>query len=240
MVNNYLIYISITATMLIGLFLTIFNNIDLNFSELFYEVGQGFIYENNWLVRGAFTVVPALTKLLITFCIVNLILQSASDSNPGVLKRIATSWSCYLVVSALIGPGLIVNYIFKENFGRARPSQISYFHGTKNFTQAFVMTDQCTSNCSFSSGHAAMAYYFSALAYTSALLKRNKPIKNADKSSNDYNYFTIIYVTALLFGSAVGFSRILMGGHFLSDVVISGSLVLIINHLLFIWWTKQN
>jgi lipid A 4'-phosphatase len=129
----------------------------------------------------------------------------------------------YLILTCSIGPGLIVNHLFKENVGRPRPSQITSFNGIKEFIPIFAMSDQCNHNCSFPSGHAAMGYYFSALAYAFALYR----------SGNSSSDFTKIYLSAILFGSLVGFSRILMGGHFLSDVVASCFIVLTINHLLY-------
>jgi lipid A 4'-phosphatase len=138
-------------------------------------------------------------------------------------KLILTSWAFFLFTTALIAPGLIVNTVLKDNFGRARPSQIQEFNGTKKFTAAFVMTNQCDENCSFSSGHAAMGFYFSALAYVAAGL-----------------YFSRIYMITIIFGSMVGLSRIIMGGHFASDVIISGFIVLLFNHLIYLCWKKKS
>ena len=70
----------------------------------------------------------------------------------------------YLVLSLSIGPGLLANSLFKENWGRARPSQITQFGGTKTFTPPFEITDQCVSNCSFVSGHGALGLWVTAWA----------------------------------------------------------------------------
>jgi lipid A 4'-phosphatase len=163
-------------------------------------------------------------------------------------KNLLFSSGFYLVIAGITGPGLIVNYIFKENFGRARPAQTTNFNGSKNFSPALYISNQCYHNCSFSSGHAAMAYYFTALAYTLALynLKKSKELHLSEESSllsssllhKKKNIFTITYIIVLVFGSVVGFSRILMGGHFLSDVVASCWIVLSVNYLLYLWWQK--
>lgn len=134
---------------------------------------------------------------------------------------LALSGSFYFIFTTAIGSGLVVNSVFKENFGRARPMTIQDFGGTKNFSGPLVISDQCKHNCSFSSGHAAMGYSLTSLAYIFS-----------------YIYFTRIYSLVLIFGSLVGFSRILMGAHFLSDVIASCLVVLIINHLIYLWQKK--
>ncbi|BCD60165.1 lipid A 4'-phosphatase [Nitratiruptor sp. YY08-10] len=126
----------------------------------------------------------------------------------------------YLLLVLLIGPGLIVNVVFKNHFGRARPSQIEQFGGTKKFTPALQIADQCKKNCSFSSGHAAAAFYFLALI----------PLFRGRKRK-------IIAALAIIWGSVVGLVRIAQGGHFLSDVYCSAVVVyfvsIIVYYLLF-------
>ena len=89
-------------------------------------------------------------------------------------KIIFTSSIFFLVVTLIIGPGIIVNYILKDNFGRARPKDIIEFHGTKNFTKIFMISNQCTKNCSFPSGHAAIGFYFTAFAYILNIIYFNR------------------------------------------------------------------
>lgn len=66
---------------------------------------------------------------------------------------------CWTFLSAclVVAPGIIVNLLLKEHVGRARPAHLSLFGGDKTFTPAFRITDQCASNCSFTSGEAALA-----------------------------------------------------------------------------------
>ena len=229
-INRNLVYFCIVISCLITGIFTIFPKFDIAFNELFFEKNDGFIYKDNWLVDFLFLSVLILTKyFLVLLCLV-LAYQILRYRN---LTAVIGSYSVYLLISAAIGPGLIVNYAFKENFYRARPSQIKYFNGSKNFSQAFMISDQCDTNCSFSSGHAAMGYYFTAIAYALVIARKNKPSNNNIKRN-----FTLLYSTGILFGSMVGLSRILMGRHFLSDVSTSCAIVLIINHLLYECWKK--
>lgn len=108
----------------------------------------------------------------------------------------------FLFVSLVVGPGLLVNTVFKNNsIGRARPSQVVEFGGENQFTPAFVYSGACETNCSFVSGHASMGFYFIALGW----LMRSR------------RWFWI----GLGIGSLVGLTRIVQGGHFLSDTVFA-------------------
>lgn len=215
-INNYLVNISLITTAFLSILLTIFPELDLSFSELFFSEENGFLYRKNFLVYQIYKLLPFLTKSFTLICLLYLAYAAIKYRN---FRKVIRSGVFFLVITAIISPGLVVNEVFKENFGRARPRQIEQFNGSKEFTRAFEMTNQCKHNCSFSSGHAAMGYFFSAIAYTTNLL-----------------YFSRVYLTGIVFGSIVGLSRIMMGGHFLSDVTVSAFIVLFLNHIIFILW----
>ncbi len=113
-----------------------------------------------------------------------------------------------------------MNYGLKDNFGRARPRDIVEFKGSKSFTGPLVIGGQTLQNGSFSSGHAAMAYSLSALSYVIPV------------------YGNLIFLAGVIFGSLVGFGRVLQGGHFPSDVIFSGFFVLLINQGWFLLWRR--
>ena len=217
-INNHIVNISIISNAFFVFVLIIFPELDISFSELFFVKLLGFAYRDNFLVEQTYKILPLLTKLFLLICIVFLMFNFFKYRN---IKKVISSGAFFLLISAVLSPGFIVNEVFKENFGRARPHQITKFNGKQNFTRAFEISKQCKHNCSFSSGHAAMGYFFSAAAYTAKAL-----------------YFNKIYIAGVMFGSTVGFSRILMGAHFLSDVVVSAFIVLFFNHITFILWQR--
>jgi len=218
MTNTRIVTISIIITVFFSLLLTWFSELDIAFSEIFFNKNEGFIYKNNFFVYKIYLILPQLTKIFAISCLSYLIYITIKHKS---FKKAICSGAMFLVLTSAIGPGFVVNYVLKENFGRARPHQIEYFEGEKKFTKAFRITKQCSHNCSFASGHAAMGYFFTAIAYVMNLA-----------------YFNRIYISGLIFGTIVGISRIMMGGHFLSDVMTAAFVVLTLNHLIFIIWQK--
>jgi len=101
---------------------------------------------------------------------------------------------------------LIINFILKTHWGRARPHQLAEFHGPErsHFTAAWQYAHECLRNCSFTSGHAGMAACTALLAVF--LPKTWRPA-----------YLAV----AVAFTALAAFTRMAHGAHFLSDVVIS-------------------
>ena len=190
---------------LLGLLFFFVPEIDLGFSSLFYTPGNGFALGS----RSSTIVLPFLPWVTIAFANVlgfllirNLVVwrrnrQSTSHS-------LALRLILFLLLTLICGPGLIVNVILKEQWGRSRPYRVEAFGGEREFTAAFVTTGRCKSNCSFVSGDAAMGYYLIAFFFIAR--KRRWTIALA----------------AYTVGTAIGLVRIAQGAHFLSDVIFAG------------------
>ena len=110
--------------------------------------------------------------------------------------------------SLILGPGVLVNSVFKEHWDRARPRQIQEFGGDKQFTPAWVVSNQCDRNCSFTSGHAAAGFAFVVMHFVA----RSR---------------TWLWL-GLASGALIGAARIAVGAHFLSDIVFSFFLVYLV------------
>jgi lipid A 4'-phosphatase len=120
----------------------------------------------------------------------------------------------YLTLVLVIGAGLVVNLVLKDNFGRARPRDIAEFGGVHSFSPPFVIADNCSKNCSFASGEGAGGFF--ALALAAALSRRRAAL-----------------ALALAFGTLVSVCRIASGAHFLSDTVVSFFVMLILTDALY-------
>ena len=109
----------------------------------------------------------------------------------------------YLLLVLALGPGLIVNGLLKEQWGRARPVNCVDFGGAQVFTPAFVVSDQ--GGKSFSSGHAAGSAYWVVVALVLARGPRRR------------------YWLGLAIGYSllVAWARLAAGGHFFSDILVS-------------------
>jgi lipid A 4'-phosphatase len=208
------------VTLFVGLFLflcgglVLFPRIDLAVSAIFFTPDQGFTLET-WL---PFRVVRKAVPVLVTVIIcLYLALGIATLRRPwrGLDWRAA----CFGLLALAVGPGLVVNLMFKDHWGRARPAQIAAFGGTARFTPAFVPSDQCTTNCSFPAGDPSVGFALVA----AGLMVRERRRRQA------------AIAAALGLGALIGVVRIGQGGHFLSDVVASGFLVVATTWLLHRW-----
>ena len=125
----------------------------------------------------------------------------------------------FIFFSTLFNLLFVVNVILKNNWGRARPNEILQLGGKENFTPWFQISDTCNTNCSFVSGDASVGFSVIALFF----ITKNK----------------IFLWLAMLFGFSLGSIRILEGGHFLSDILIAGFLIFILNYLQFYFFHKN-
>lgn len=181
-------------------------SLDLWTSNLFYRPGAGF-FLGDW---PAFRLIHSGLPYAVGACVVILLLLlAAAFVRRRAILGIDAHGAFFLLAALALGPGVTVNTIFKDHWGRARPSQIVVFGGDKAFSRAFVPSDQCARNCSFSAGDPAIGFYLVSVAFLLPSPRRRR---------------TGI-VAAIALGAALGVVRIAQGGHFLSDVIASGFFV---------------
>jgi len=174
----------------------IWPSIDLTVASNYYDNGR-FIYADNGFVRFIYLV---FAKIHIVYLLLFIVAISICSRKRWFAWR--KRW-IFLLLCLLIGPGILVNLVLKDNsVGRPRPQHITQFGGADQFTPVFHYSGACDKNCSFVSGHAAIGFYLMAVAWV-----RQRRI-------------WIAY--GVILGSLVGFVRILQGGHFLSDVIFAG------------------
>ncbi|NLH82759.1 MAG: phosphatase PAP2 family protein [Phyllobacteriaceae bacterium] len=130
---------------------------------------------------------------------------------PLLARAFSTRKLLFLLVSLTVGPGLLINGFFKELWGRPRPVETTIFGGPWPFMPAWIPGGDCPTNCSFPSGEASGAAWLLALVFVVPERWR-KP--------------TLAAVIAWTL--AISFNRMVFGSHFLSDVVIGWSLMLVV------------
>jgi len=185
-----------------------FPQIDLYISGLFFR--DGFQLSERWWTRfmhesmGYFLAVALTAVVGLYLC--NKLAKRDLCGVDG--KKVV-----YLFLVLIVGAGLIVNLVLKDNFGRARPRDVVEFGGTKLYTPPFVVSTECGKNCSFSSGEAAAGFF--ALALARALSRRRAAL-----------------IAGFGFGALASFCRVASGAHFLSDAIVSFFVMLIVADVL--------
>ena len=111
----------------------------------------------------------------------------------------------FLIASLTIGSGLVVNLGLKDHSHRPRPVHVAEFGGDEAFRPWYRFDGACRRNCSFASGEAASGFWMLAPA-----LLAPPPFRGA------------AIAAALVYGAATSALRVLVGGHFLSDVLFGG------------------
>lgn len=186
--------------------------IDLWAQSFFYRPGESFFLRDSPFAQFFYKGIKWMTPVLVIglIAVIGLGLTSALRRLSGLRRPAIVLLACMA-----IGSGLVVNATFKDNWGRARPSQITEFGGKKTFTPPFVIADQCKRNCSFVAGHPSILFAFFGLA----LFARKRR--------------ALAIGTVAVLGGLAGLARIMQGAHFFSDVMFSGVFMFVTSWLLY-------
>jgi lipid A 4'-phosphatase len=187
--------------------LSLDGRVDLWVSGLFFQPGLGFPGRSDHVV----TLLRGSTRWVaigITLWLAGALLYRTILDRP--LLGLSRAGVVYLVAVFLLLPGLLVNGLLKEHWGRARPAQTVEFGGARQFSLAILPADQCDHNCSFVSGEASLGFAFAAFGFVALRPARRR----------------LGLLAGIVLGSGFGLLRIAQGGHFLSDVVYAGLLTI--------------
>ena len=117
---------------------------------------------------------------------------------------------CWFLLAGLaLGPGLVVNTILKDGWGRPRPTAIDAFGGEAPYIPVWEISTWCDRNCSFVSGEASSAAWTVAAAIVLTSVLPSATVRTA------------VIVGAVIYGAALSLNRLAFGGHFLSDILLS-------------------
>ncbi len=163
-----------------------------------------------WLVfyRSA----PWLTGIL---AIAGFALLLAGLIRPGAARL--RLHGVFLLLCVAIGPGIIINGILKDHWGRPRPRQIVEFGGDLAYAPPLLPSPE--HGKSFPCGHCSVGYLCAAGWW---LWRRSHPRRAAASLA-----------VGLVLGTLLGFGRLAAGGHFLSDAVWAGLIALSVAHVLY-------
>jgi membrane-associated PAP2 superfamily phosphatase len=204
--TGLLIVFAIAA--IVGSVFAINPQLDVILSSVFYDSSQRRWRSLDW-PPGILRELASWTIALIAApAVVALVLKLVLPRRPMFIPGRAM----VLMISTLVlGPGLVVNVILKDNWGRPRPQFLTEFGGNAPLLPWWDPRGHCDKNCSFVAGEPSGAFWTMAPA---ALLP--PPWRAA------------AYGAALAFGAAVGVLRMSVGAHFFTDVVFAGVAVFLV------------
>jgi lipid A 4'-phosphatase len=122
----------------------------------------------------------------------------------------------FLITTLALAPGLMVNVLLKDHWGRPRPIDVAELGGTQHFVAWWDTRGDCPSNCSFVSGDVAGAFWTIAPAALAPPQWR-----------------ALAYGASLALGTGMAAVRVMAGAHFASDVVFAGVLTFLIIWLVY-------
>ncbi len=208
----------VAISIVLSLFFLAFPQLDIWFSGLFYDPEHGFAASHVPFFKWLRDFAAFLLWLIAGACLLSL---AAKLAFPRRRSLIPTRASLFLLSTLIIATGIIVNAILKSFWGRPRPVNVIDFGGADPFVGVWHMAGACTHNCSFVSGEASSGIWLLGLALVVPLAWRSR-----------------VAIITLVLAIVFSLNRIAFGGHFLSDVLISWSLTLLVmaiaHHFLFV------
>jgi len=199
---------SIVFILVVSTLFFIFPGIDVWFSGLFYDPSTGFPLSR----LDALKALRSIGKWLIIGAVVALVAAPLIKlARPRQPTPVPPRDILFLLSTLAIGPGLVVNLILKEYWGRPRPMMVEIFGGEAPFVTVWRMSDYCLTNCSFVSGEASAAIWLVALAVIAPPNWRRAAMK-------------ILFVLAVF----LSLNRVAFGRHFLSDILLAWGLTLLV------------
>lgn len=196
------------AVVVTSVFFLAFPGIDLWLSGLFYREDDGFFLRRNDVLMWLRDLGRLSIILVVAWLIIQVVLKLA---RPRHQSYVPPNVTLFLLSTLIAGPGLLVNFVLKGYWGRPRPRIVDVFGGDAPYVEVWRITDYCDTNCSFVSGETSSAFWLVALAF---VVPRRWRLP--------------VGAVLVAFATALSFNRVVFGGHFISDVVISAALTLLV------------
>ena len=193
---------------LISVLINVSPDLDLYLGALFYHPESPIHpwFEKDFaLWKFFYHAAPVITAFLLLPAISIYILSFVTEAFSKFRKE-----SLYVFLGFLLGPGILINSIFKPYWGRPRPREVLDFGGFEKM-QSFWELGIPGNGYSFHCGHSSVGF---ALILGYFLFKKNRP-----KIALGF------FAASMFFGFLMGIGRMADGAHFFSDVLWSAIMV---------------
>ena len=140
---------------------------------------------------------------------------AASYASPRVRRM--RIYAVYILLVLGLGPGLLVNGVLKENWGRPRPRETLEFGGWREARS--ILQPKAGQGHSFPCGHCSITFSVSALYF---VFRRRRPALAG-----------AALLSALALGTMMSIARMAAGAHYPSDTLVSAILVFLVALVLY-------
>jgi lipid A 4'-phosphatase len=204
--NRTGLLIALAIAVVTGLVFGLYPGLDLEVARYFHA------FEDHSRNMFALRLFPPLMKardtglwigtILVVLAVCALIVKLLLPRRRMLISGRAT---VFLIATMALAPGLLVNVLLKDHWGRPRPIDVTQLGGNQNFVAWWDPRGDCPSNCSFVSGDVAGA------AWTFAPAALAPP-----------HWRALAYAAAFALALGMGTIRVMAGAHFPSDVIFAG------------------
>lgn len=193
------------AVLLMSTFILSLMNADLLLAARFFSPTGGWLWQDArpWADLYHYGNIP---PLVLALCGLVLFILGFFVRRIANYRRIGL----FLIIYLALGPGLVVNAVFKDHWGRPRPVEVRNFGGTQHYLPVW-QRGTAGQGKSFPSGHAAVGYFMFA------------PFFFLRKPAPGWAWFFMLL--GLFYGTFMGVGRMVQGGHFATDVLWAWGLV---------------
>ncbi len=182
------------------------SDLDLRTAALFYHPAAADPWwESN---RGPWAFLYQASPLLGGLILIGSLLSIAATRIWRSQRR-RRRYAVFVLAATLLGPGLVINGVIKDYWGRPRPHQTIELGGTQAYVPPLKRTPGGLGK-SFPSGHSAVGFALGAFYFIWARRRPRLALAAA--------------LISITLGTLLGIGRMTAGDHFLSDIIWSAVL----------------
>ncbi len=206
--------------------------LDLMATARYYTPELGFIHSQDPWVLWSYNWTPWIGRALILVLVLlwafngliaKALRRAGQETQARLCEGLGRRVAILTVVSALLGPGLLIEGFFKNVAGRPRPVQVIELGGTVPYHGPFQWGDKPHQHKSFVSSHAAAGFALMGLGLACGPVWRRRWLH-----------------IGIVSGAVIGAGRMMQGGHFLSDIIFSFFSVWICCELVLAWDRRRQ